>query len=200
VPGDLGYYGKIAALGDFVRKGARPAFVDVWDPWLQAGFQASRNALGDGWMAAYESAPIWRFVFAGGVCGPVPRLGVMMPSMDAVGRCFPLTIFVRLQQAAAEQVLELPFLRALEDVALGTLDPEHSREALDCALAALEVPEFTVDEENTAKSHWLSTFSAGREQTTWLHFAGLPDPAEFTRFLRPDQWGGPQAESEGTDV
>ncbi len=44
------------------------------------------------WRDAYLAGPAWRFVLAEGVCGTGAYAGVLMPSVDRVGRCFPLTI------------------------------------------------------------------------------------------------------------
>ena len=41
-------------------------------------------------------ASAWRFVCAAGACGPEPVIGLMVPSVDRVGRYFPLTLVVNL--------------------------------------------------------------------------------------------------------
>jgi type VI secretion system ImpM family protein len=92
--GEFAAFGKIPALGDFFRLNPPPGFVPVWDSWLQAGLLAAHAQLGDRWDACYMSAPIWRFSLAAGLAGPAPLLGVMMPSVDRVGRQFPLTLVV----------------------------------------------------------------------------------------------------------
>ncbi len=42
----------------------------------------------------YLTCPIWRFALAPGACGDQGRLGVLMPSVDKVGRYFPLAAVV----------------------------------------------------------------------------------------------------------
>jgi type VI secretion system protein ImpM len=88
----LGFYGKIPARGDFVRNGLPHAFTDPWDRWLQEGIAASQLELGDAWVPAWLEAPIWSFALAPGICGPDAVLGLWMPSVDRVGRHFPLTV------------------------------------------------------------------------------------------------------------
>lgn len=66
-----------------------PAFVRSWDEWLQAGLRASRERVGAGWEQAYRCSPIWHFALAAGVCGESAWAGVMIPSVDRVGRYFP---------------------------------------------------------------------------------------------------------------
>ena len=89
---DVGLYGKLPSHGDFLRRRAPDAFVTVWDAWLQQCMTASRSALADRWLDVYLTSPVWRFACAAGVAGAAPILGVMAPSVDRVGRYFPLTI------------------------------------------------------------------------------------------------------------
>ncbi|HVJ51635.1 MAG TPA: type VI secretion system-associated protein TagF [Aliidongia sp.] len=91
-----GYYGKVPARGDFVSRRLARSIVDPWDDWLQQAIQASQEQLGSAWIDLYLVAPIWRFVLAGGLCGPAPLAGILMPSVDSVGRNFPLLIAVEL--------------------------------------------------------------------------------------------------------
>lgn len=87
-----GFHGKLPARGDFLTSNLPRSFVDPWDAWLQAGMAASREQLGERWLSIYLESPIWRFVLSPGACGPWPWAGVLMPSVDKVGRYFPLTI------------------------------------------------------------------------------------------------------------
>ena len=89
---DVGLYGKLPSHGDFLRRRASDAFVAAWDSWLQHCMTASRTALASRWLDVYLTSPVWRFACAPGVAGAAPVIGVMAPSVDRVGRCFPLTI------------------------------------------------------------------------------------------------------------
>jgi type VI secretion system protein ImpM len=82
----LGVYGKLPARGDFVSRRMGRSFVDAWDDWLQQAIPASQLALGDRWLDFYLTSPIWRFALGAGCCGPNTVVGVMMPSVDKVGR------------------------------------------------------------------------------------------------------------------
>ena len=88
----VGLYGKLPSHGDFLRRRTSDAFVDAWDAWLQACVAASRADLGDRWLDVYLTSPAWRFACAAQACGPVPVIGLMVPSVDRVGRYFPLTL------------------------------------------------------------------------------------------------------------
>ena len=89
-------FGKLPSHGDFLRRRASDAFVDAWDGWLRECLTESQAALGDRWLDVYLTSPAWRFVCASGVCGPAPVIGLMVPSVDRVGRYFPLTLVAEL--------------------------------------------------------------------------------------------------------
>ena len=85
-------YGKLPTKRDFIAIGATRDFLDQWEPWLQGGVSASQTILKDRWQSAFLRAPIWRFWLGADLCG-VPVIGAFMPSLDKVGRYFPLTLF-----------------------------------------------------------------------------------------------------------
>lgn len=91
-----GFYGKLPAKGDFVFRGLDRGFREAWDHWLQRGIDRGHRQLGDGWKDAYLTSPIWRFAAGPGIFGETGFTGVMMPSVDRVGRQFPLTIAIPL--------------------------------------------------------------------------------------------------------
>lgn len=91
-PAAPGFYGKLPARGDFVGRRLARSFVDVWDSWLQESILTSRSELGDRWLGLYLSSPIWRFALSALACGPEAVAGVMIPSVDSVGRYFPLMV------------------------------------------------------------------------------------------------------------
>jgi len=87
-----GYHGKIPGRGDFVYNGLPREFIEPWDAWLQNGIASSRNRLLEQWLETYLTSPIWRYYLSPGLCGKHGWAGVMMPSVDKVGRYFPLTM------------------------------------------------------------------------------------------------------------
>ncbi len=87
-----GWYGKLSMLGDFAQRRLPQHFVQACDTWLSAGMEASRQQLGPGWLDTYLTGPMWRFAFAPGVIDPSWWFGVLMPSVDNVGRYFPLVV------------------------------------------------------------------------------------------------------------
>lgn len=87
-----GVYGKLPAYGDFVSRNLHASFLDPWDEWLQHYVSASREQLGDRWLDIYLTSPIWRFVLSSGVIDEGNWAGIIMPSVDRVGRYFPISL------------------------------------------------------------------------------------------------------------
>jgi type VI secretion system protein ImpM len=136
-----GFFGKIPSHGDFVTRELSRAFIDVWDLWLQAGIADSKARLGERWLDVYLTSPIWRFGLVPGICGASAWAGILMPSVDRVGRYFPLTIATALPQHV--NPLQLPgaaagWFEAMEAVALRTLDDDRfEANELQAAIAAV---------------------------------------------------------------
>lgn len=92
-----GFFGKLPSNGDFITRRLSRDYLDVWDEWLQQCVAASRASLGDdAWLNAYLTAPLWCFALQPGICGAQAWTGLLMPSVDRVGRYFPLTLAVTL--------------------------------------------------------------------------------------------------------
>ena len=64
-----GFFGKVPARGDFVRRTLPAAFVTPWDQWLQAGIAGSKEVLGDAWLEVYLTSPVWRFALSARLAG-----------------------------------------------------------------------------------------------------------------------------------
>jgi type VI secretion system protein ImpM len=87
-----GWFGKIAGLGDFVHRRLSTATVQALDDWLSKCMEVSHIQLGERWLPLYLSCCVWRFAWAPGVLGNRWWFGVLMPSIDNVGRHYPLII------------------------------------------------------------------------------------------------------------
>jgi type VI secretion system protein ImpM len=125
---EVGFYGKLPSHGDFLRRRVSDAFIGVWDGWLQECIAASRATLGDRWLDVYLTSPAWRFGCAAGTCGPLPIVGLMVPSVDRVGRYFPLTIVAELPEGAsvmAAATNTASFFESAERLVIETLEAEH---------------------------------------------------------------------------
>jgi type VI secretion system protein ImpM len=133
-------YGKLPAKRDFVALYATRAFLAAYEPWLQGGISASRLALGDAWQGVFLNAPIWRFWLGADLTGGAVA-GAFMPSVDGVGRYFPLTVLAQSQPGGSIPPPELDpqeaWYATIEDFLLATLDPDMAFEAITQALDAL---------------------------------------------------------------
>ena len=123
-PFPRGLFGKLPSRGDFVTRGLPASFLDPWEGWVAKALAASQALLGDAWMDAWLTAPVWRFSLPPGACGPDPVLGLMLPSVDRVGRGYPLTVAV-----------VFPGSRGTPDPETGALFLDEAEDAVRDALA-----------------------------------------------------------------
>lgn len=128
--------------GDFVSRNLPRSFIDPWDGWLEQAVAASKDTLGDGWLDTFLNCPIWRFALASGICGEEGWSGIMMPSVDRVGRYFPLTLASSLPAGTQPfQVLTCadPWFAAIETVALRVLDEDRvDADSLEADVSAVD--------------------------------------------------------------
>jgi type VI secretion system protein ImpM len=174
---EVGFYGKLPFKGDFLQRRVPQEFVDPWDAWLQQGLHESRLLLQDAWLEAYLSGPVWRFVLAEGVCGAAGYAGILVPSVDRVGRYFPLTLVTRLEARICPV-----------DVACDSGGWFDAAEAV--ALAALAATEMDIDEfddQVAGLGRYLPALSVGS--------AVLAAPGSDAAALPPEGW---QVPLEGT--
>ena len=123
-----GFYGKSPALGDFISRQLPRDFIDPWDGWLQSCLAFSKEELGQYWLDTYLTSPIWRFVLSARVAGPSGWTGAMMPSVDRVGRSFPLTIAMPMEAESDPWPLltdGAPWFEQVESELLSALDEER---------------------------------------------------------------------------
>jgi type VI secretion system protein ImpM len=136
-----GFFGKLPTHGDFVHRELPDLFLNRWDAWLQEVISASQAQLGQHWLDAYLTSPIWRFVLDRDVIDGTAWAGMLMPSVDRVGRYFPFTVATRIDGAcgltrvatAAE-----PWFAGIESQGLAALD----RDVLDLDHFQLSLPEW----------------------------------------------------------
>ncbi|MGO6994144.1 type VI secretion system-associated protein TagF [Rhizobium leguminosarum] len=92
----IGFFGKLPSHGDFVSMGLSRHLQASLDAWLQLGLQAAQRELGEDWERRFRMMPAWRFIVERGLWGPATIAGVLLPSLDRVGRSFPLVIAAQL--------------------------------------------------------------------------------------------------------
>src|SRR4051794_10380378 len=138
-----GLYGKVPSKRDFIAIATPREFLSVWEPWMQGGLSASRHSLGEDWQQAFLTAPIWRFWLGADLCGQTV-LGAFMPSLDGIGRYFPLTLIAC---GEAESAIPPPefdaqdgWFQVAEDYLLSTLEKDATFETVTAGLEGLVLP------------------------------------------------------------
>lgn len=142
-----GWHGKLPTVGDFVTRRLDSDFVHVWDNWLSAGLAKLRTEGNGQWLADYLASPTWRFMLTPGFL-PAPLqaqtwAGVVMPSVDRVGRYYPLTMACVLPYIPYEEGAKAglwSWLHQLEDLAVDALQEDWSIDDLEEELARLGAP------------------------------------------------------------
>lgn len=191
VAGEFGFYGKIPALGDFVTRSLPREQVAIVDEWMQEGLFALRS-VSEHWLDSYLVAPVWQFMLPAGMWSAAPLCGLLMPSVDRVGRYFPFFTCATLNTAADTDWHTL--WRGMSRRALEL--PRVLHEQLD-AETALQIVQDPVI--NTAED-WrsivsLSGFNAQSDKSFWwsertqytplreYHHRGKPDTELFLRLF-----------------
>lgn len=143
-PGSVGFFGKLPGMGDFVQRRLPPAFVAAWDSGFEAAVDGARAGFGGDWDAVWHAAPIWRFALPRGVCDESAWVGVTGPSVDRVGRRFPMVLAqaVESTDAVASVVRGAAgWFAALEQVCASACSGNAvSTDEFDAAVAALVDP------------------------------------------------------------
>jgi len=138
-----GCYGKIPVLGDFVHRGLNQRHIEVWDEWLQGCMSASRNELGERWLDFYLEAPIWYFAAGPGNLDQQTWIGVLIPSVDRVGRYFPFSILREFSGGTPLDAMRRArhWYAEAEALALDCLGDDFEPGDLEPRLAALPHPD-----------------------------------------------------------
>ena len=207
-----GWYGKLPSLGDFATRRLPPHFVEAWDHWLAEGL-ADWQARDPAWLDAYLKGPSWRFLLAPGAIDGQAWVGVMMPSVDQVGRYYPLCLAcarVRLPVSPERLQSLLDWLLRLDDVALDAMQEDWPIDTLEDELLRLgHWPETAADcvgalayqvadliAADAAATLWLGRDTVG--ETSVYHTRGMPDRSVIGALLsghpqQPHSIGGVQA-------
>jgi type VI secretion system protein ImpM len=139
-----GVYGKMPSNGDFVTRRLPASFLEPWDQWLREAVSDSRDQLGERWLETYLTSPVWRFALSPGTAGELAWAGVLIPSVDRVGRYFPLTLACAL--AASSNPVEImsgaqSWYDSAERLILSCLEDEFDLAGFDQQVKELGAPQ-----------------------------------------------------------
>jgi type VI secretion system protein ImpM len=123
--------------------------------------------------------PIWHFVLPGGQCGPGATLGVWMPSVDRVGRLFPLTL-AWVGEESAPPADDGAWRAVAEAAGLAALHSDMAPEELAARLAGAPSPGGEALPMGNAR--WW-TEGAPRVPAGSLTLDRLPEPGLFAGML-----------------
>lgn len=203
----VGLFGKLPSRRDFVEFAVDRAVMAEWDPWLQRAVAASREFLGEGWLDIYLQAPIWRFWLGPGICG-MPVLGALMPSVDGVGRYFPLSLVWTGEEGRLpppEHDEQAEWFTAAEEILLGALAEDVGYEGVKAALALLPPVRCNLGVDEGGQSvpalfralraaaepdfyrgtscWWVPSPDGGATPPRAMLRRGLPDPSDYATML-----------------
>lgn len=138
----IGLLGKLPAHGDFVQRNLSAGFINIWDEWLQHFIAGTKEQLAENWLDIYLTSPLWRFVFSSGVVDENNWAGIMIPSVDRVGRYYPFSIVKKLPQSVnAFEFMQLQsdWFTDIESLALDALDGQITIDDLVDKLDDMEI-------------------------------------------------------------
>jgi type VI secretion system protein ImpM len=147
----------------------------------------SRSELGEeGWLDVFLTSPLWRFALASGVVGGPVWAGILLPSVDRVGRYFPLTIVAELPPGILPFELavtgngwfdwaETLARRTLEDELVDLDRLESELRESDALLAAVRPPETRLDLDSLAAAAPTCWLALGPDGDMGRFFARVAD-------------------------
>ena len=164
------WYGKLAMLGDFAHRRLPLGFVNACDAWLSSGVAACRESLGSAWLENYLTAPLWCFAWSPRVVDERWWFGVLMPSVDAVGRYFPLVVVFSAEHAPTEPYALAQWAQWYDGAgacALQTLKGQATLEEFESALAATGTPSTPVPADSSPPQAFTSELQFHLAQGAW---------------------------------
>jgi len=184
-----GWFGKLPGMGDFAHRRLPAPFREDWDRWLQDGLADLRARHSDDWTARYLESPLWCFTLGPGTVDANAWIGVLMPSVDGVGRYFPFMLArpfdVHLDTAA--------WWTHAARAALEALNADFDAERFEALLARCFGPT-DAPGKDAPPPDGQSLWRAELEDGTGLQLAsaGLPRGAQFDALFGFAQDVGPQ--------
>ena len=169
----VGLFGKLPAHGDFIYRNLPSNFINAWDAWLQGFVGSSQEQIGESWLDVYLTSPIWRFVLSDGVIDGNQWAGIVLPSVDRVGRYFPFSVAVRLNANANSfnVIKQNIWFEAIEQIALKALAGQLQIDDL-----TQELNQHTLE----VKSAYMTGTASLEKQGTLIHLEQDAAPVEST--------------------
>ena len=162
-----GFYGKLPAVGDFVQRNLPSTTIAALDAWLQQGMYLLSQQ-GQTFEDSYMVSHVGFFVIPAQVWADQPVAGIIMPSVDRVGRLFPL---VFLQSYAAHQPIDLGALTSdleqASSIAVSALQHRLSPDELYQRLRATAPGTAAADNARALDTAACESFAMEGSQSLW---------------------------------
>jgi type VI secretion system ImpM family protein len=165
-PPVIGYFGKLPSAAGFVGASLPSDFVDRWDNW----YAAATRSVPPGPITYDE--PVWRFVAAEGLFGPLAASGVWRHSQDARQQRYPFVIATLGRALAVDD----PWFDAAEALLTAAVDGYLDHADFDRRLLQLPAPT-TARPASTAILMWRDDWE--------VHELNFPTGHAFAAFGLP---------------
>ena len=141
-----GIFGKLPLHGDFIYRNLPNDCMNSWDEWLQRYIGGSREELGNEWLDIYLTSPIWRFAMSEGVLDGSAWMGMMVPSVDRVGRYFPISVLTEIPPQVnlfEYMMLQTEWFEQVEERIMDALDAQLDVDELMTVVDEVELNQHT---------------------------------------------------------
>ncbi|HEX3343182.1 MAG TPA: type VI secretion system-associated protein TagF, partial [Polyangiaceae bacterium] len=94
-PINVAVFGKTPRMGDFLRVGTGGPAGEALEQWVEQGLGTAETRRGRYWPSLYGAGAPYAFIFRPPRASPTREtlVGVIKPSVDSVGRRFPLVVY-----------------------------------------------------------------------------------------------------------
>ncbi|MFS2178603.1 type VI secretion system-associated protein TagF [Rhizobium pisi] len=206
----IGFFGKLPSHGDFVSMGLGRGLQAALDAWLQSGLQAAQQQLGEDWERRFRAMPAWRFIIERGLWGPATVAGILLPSLDRVGRSFPLVIAAQLHGFAEhprQLYLDDTWFTAAEAIAESSAKRDFDINHFTASLKRLR----SLRPADLAENETLQDRASSRGTIWWridpeerrskgFGVSGAPEPEHFPKLLHDEPPAAPAPPQPETTV
>ena len=184
--GLVGGFGKVPALGDFVRTSSPSDEMIAFETWITRALESAEARLGPELKQSWKSATPHAFLWSGAIDKKVRGIfaGVVMTSTDSVGRRFPLVIGSPLPPTALVQqphIAPLLLRDFFQEAAVAVARAHATKSAADfqAQIATMEPPAFD-DTEATLAAY--DTWAKGQQAgDVWNTLFGAADADRASR-------------------